>query len=74
MDKQVNPQVAALVVRKLAESGASSAELAAHLQISEQTLMRRLTSQTPFTVDEVGLTAAFLGCPLHELWPARTAA
>ena len=69
MDHPVNRRVATRIVRKISESGSDNADLAAHLGISEATLVRRLTSQTGFTVAELAQTAQFLKCGLVDLIP-----
>jgi len=69
MDHRVNQRVATRIVGKLSESGRSNSDLADHLNISEATLLRRLTSQTSFTVTEVAHVAKFFGCGLVDLIP-----
>jgi hypothetical protein len=55
-------QAAALhILRRLTESGVSTAELA------EDTVIGRLTAHTTFTVAEVWQAAEFLGCSLSDL-------
>lgn len=70
MDHPVNRRVATQIVGKLSESGHSNSDLADHLEISEATLLRRLTSQTSFTVAELAHVAKFFGCGLADLIPA----
>lgn len=69
MDQRVNQQVATQIVRRISESGSANADLAAHLGMSEATLVRRLTSQTDFTVAELARAAEFLNCTLSDLIP-----
>ncbi|TGB37923.1 helix-turn-helix domain-containing protein [Mycolicibacterium peregrinum] len=74
MDHRVNQRVATQIVRRISESGSANADLAAHLGISEATLVRRLTSQTSFTIAELAQAADFLGCTLSDLIPTSPAA
>lgn len=74
MDQRVNQRVATQIVRRISESGSANTDLAAHLGISEATLVRRLTSQTSFTVAEVAQAADFLGCTLSDLIPTDSPA
>ena len=74
MDHRVNQRVATQIVRRISESGSANADLAAHLGISESTLVRRLTSQTSFTIAELAQAADFLNCTLSDLIPTSPAA
>ncbi|AII28192.1 transcriptional repressor [Mycobacterium phage Sparky] len=69
MEQRVNQRVATQIVRRISESGSANADLAAHLGMSEATLLRRLTSRTSFTVAELAQTAEFLDCTLSDLIP-----
>lgn len=69
MDQRVNQRVATQIVRRISETGSANADLAAHLGMSEATLVRRLTSKTNFTVAELAQAAEFLDCTLSDLIP-----
>ncbi|PQM45713.1 hypothetical protein C1Y40_04157 [Mycobacterium talmoniae] len=72
MDQAVNRRVATQVLRRLSESEMDNANLAERVGISEATLVRRLTSKTSFTVDELARAAVALQCSLSDLIPAVT--
>ncbi|MFV8173746.1 helix-turn-helix domain-containing protein [Mycolicibacterium peregrinum] len=74
MDQRVNQRVATQIVRRISESGSANADLAAHLGMSEATLVRRLTSKTSFTIAELARAAEFLDCTLSDLIPTSPAA
>jgi hypothetical protein len=69
MEQRVNQWVATQIVRKVSELGFDNAALADRLQMSEATLVRRLTSKTSFTISEIAHAAEFLQCPLTDLIP-----
>lgn len=73
MDQKVNQWVATQIVRKVSELGFDNAALAERLQMSEATLVRRLTSKTSFTISEIACAAEFLRCPLTDLIPLGSA-
>lgn len=68
----MNQRVATQIVRKISEANSTNTDLADILGISEATLVRRLTSQTSFTVAELARAAEFFGCSLADLIPANT--
>lgn len=74
MDQRVNQRVATQIVRRLSELELENITLASHLGISEATLVRRLTSQTSFTVAEVANAATILQCTLVDLIPTGNSA
>lgn len=69
MEQRVNQRVATQIVRMISEKGSANVDLAKHLGMSEATLVRRLTSQTDFTVAELARAAEFLNCTLSDLIP-----
>lgn len=69
MDQRINRRVATQIVRRISESGSANADLASHLGMSEATLVRRLTSQSDFTIAELARAAQFLDCTLMDLIP-----
>lgn len=70
----MNQRVATQIVRRISEIGSANADLARHLGISEATLVRRLTSQTSFTIAELVRVAEFLNCSLSDLIPTEPSA
>lgn len=72
--EHINREVAARLIRQMSESRATNADLAAHLEMSEATLVRRLTSSTSFTIAEMAQASRFLGCSLADLIPTGTTA
>ena len=75
MDQNVNREVSAKIIQRLAAKPADHTELADAMGISETTQVRRLTSGAQsFTIAELVRAADFLGCSITDLIPAVIAA
>lgn len=59
---------------EMARMGVTQVQLAAHLDMAQAAVSRRLTGATPWRIDELQAVAAFLGVPVTTLLPteART--
>ena len=58
----------------MARAGLSQASLAESLGLQQQSLSRRLSGKTPFTLDEAFAIATVLGVPASEILPTASAA
>jgi transcriptional regulator with XRE-family HTH domain len=52
---------------ELARQRLTQIKLAAHLEMSQQAVSKRLLGLVPFDIDELTATAAFLGVPVASL-------
>jgi transcriptional regulator with XRE-family HTH domain len=59
--------VARRVRGRIAEERISQARLAARFDVSQQTVSRKLNGRQPFTLDELGILAEFLGVTVGDI-------
>lgn len=59
--------VANTIRAELARRSLTQADLATALGVTQPSVSRRMSGQTPFTVDEVAKAAALLGLPVTAL-------
>lgn len=60
-------RVARNVRAEMARAGKNQQDVAAHLGISQQSVSRRMSGSTPFTIDELAAIARMLDVRLTEL-------
>lgn len=60
-------RVARNVRAEMARAGKNQQDIASHLGISQQSVSRRMSGSTPFTIDELAAIAGLLGVRLTEL-------
>ncbi len=67
METTYGQQVAAEVRAEMARQRRTGADLARHLNRSQQTVSRRLNGESPWDVDDLAAVAAWLGVDLDRL-------
>lgn len=55
---------------RMAETGQTQVQLAAHLGLFQQGVSARLAGKVPFRIDELTATAQFLDCSVNSLLTA----
>lgn len=73
-DQRVSAEVAGNVRAEIARARLTQAKVATGAGIPLSSFTRRLSGQTPFSVDEVDAIASFLGLPLSTLLSTEVAA